>query len=98
MTDSRSTPAIPGLRYIADSPPEIHGGFREETIAIAKAALEQIASLESELARVKAEKWFVTDLDKVKQERDEWKAVAQALYEGHTDAEEDYASLQAKSP
>jgi hypothetical protein len=59
-------------------------------------------ALRSELARVNAEKWFVTDLDKVRQERDEWRQCAERLakpssHELRIIALEEFDRLQAKS-
>jgi hypothetical protein len=38
----RRKEVIEGLKYIADSPSKEHGGFHENTIAVAKAALKII--------------------------------------------------------
>jgi hypothetical protein len=42
------------LRYIADSPPEAHGGFAEQTVAAAKWALAEIERLQAENDRLRA--------------------------------------------
>ncbi len=42
-----------GLKYIAESPPHDHGGFRKETIETAKAAINTIADLQAALAEVR---------------------------------------------
>lgn len=49
MKKKRWSYAETGLRYIASSPPQEHGGFHPEAVSIAKAALRLIAKLGREI-------------------------------------------------
>ena len=42
------------LRYIADSPPEAHGGFAKQTVEAAQWALAEIERLQAEVESLKA--------------------------------------------